>query len=763
MKRLIILIIILCLCGKLFSQVDARNGWRLPTEGVFRIFIVFAEATGDPNYSQVVPGWPAGQMPDDPNIHIDAFVGSNYRSFISRYFHEMSFGKLEVIGDYYPHLLQIPYDSNVNSIGTYYQAFDKIKNICNGQQIQTAKGFQFPDDFDNWTLGTTGQVKAKSPDNYVDCIIVYWRVNKSIGDSRDGGQTYHADPDKTVIANKSGTSTYGRIYTDNPTIFCHEFAHGIIGPNEFHTGGGNGNGIFMENYGGYGMISSYFRNMITYNAWDRYRLGWKNPQHTYTISARNTNGQEINSDLAYGQALNGDSLILVLRDFSITGDAARIKLPYLKTLNSQAKEQWLWLENHQLIPGNIEYEEYKHGPGCQMYSIPKGLYLNLQVGNEDFTTYANSGASSISPIVNFGNYDIIGYEPSTNPNGSSITLATAESSFENPFTGIGFSSFHPQDLNNNDIIEGLECYFDLGVRLDGNEPDPQNYGYQLFPAHGSVFDAFCPGDKISISTNPAPVPKMTYFRTTTLDPVPRTFDNRKIYLNGLSVKVLEQQANGDVKVSVKWNDFAVRNRVRWCGDIVLNERVDLQPKGTLLLDMGLTPVRPVDPIIFNGKKVFSSPTVFTCNAGSVLQAHPSSTVILSNYSNFIAKTGSSLIIDDKSHLIVKPGSLLKIDSNAQVQLSGTGRITIQNGGYLCIAPGACIDLQDLSSILFLEPGAILGTNDSSSGCMSPVSFSGQGNVIDGSANMYIQNETIASNRYIGGKNIYLGKQNHKEM
>ena len=67
--------------------------------------------------------------------------------------------------------------------------------------------------------------------------------------------------------------------------------------------------------------------------------------------------------------------------------------------------------------------------------------------------------------------------------------------------------------------------------------------------------------------------------------MPSADDNRKIYLNGLCVRILEQRANGDMKISIRWNDFNIKNNVRWCGDIVLNEKVIVKPNCTVLLDL----------------------------------------------------------------------------------------------------------------------------------------------------------------------------------
>lgn len=91
-------------------------------------------------------------MPSNPNTIVDTQVSSNYQTYLSKYFQEISFDNLKVTSDYYPQLVQIPYISYVDTYNASYydlqNVFQALKNITNGQQIQTANGFQFPNDFD---------------------------------------------------------------------------------------------------------------------------------------------------------------------------------------------------------------------------------------------------------------------------------------------------------------------------------------------------------------------------------------------------------------------------------------------------------------------------------------------------------------------------------------------------------------------------------------------------------------------------------------
>jgi len=619
------------------------------------------------------------------------------------------------------------------------------------------------------------------PDNRIDCILIYWRVNSKISTKPDNGQfnshlfylsIYSYPPaiyPPIVIGNKTEISSYGRVYADDigSTTFQHEIGHGFVGSNDFHSGGaGGGIGTYMQDYSGYSILSSGNRYHRGYNAWDRYRLGWKNPHNMYEISARNEIGQEVNADLDYMQQ-TGNSVTYILRDFATTGDAVRIKLPYIRTLNPSAKEQWLWIENHQLLQGKVEYEEQKHGANSQMYKIPRGIYLNLQVGNEDFSSFS-SHTNYIAPINKFGRFDFTNYTQSTLAGGKPVIIGETGNAYANPFTGVGFASFHPSDRDNNDVINNNEEYSIGKTKYNGIEI---NANYFASPEHtciGSVYDAYYQGDKISISTNPSINTSYTYrcsYRGTnnnTPETIPALDDNRKIYLNGLSIQVVEQRVNGDIKISINWKDYQISNDVRWCGDIVLNETIDLQSNKTLLLDYGLTPTRPVNPVIFNGKKIFADPTIFTCKQGSLFKANSTSTVRLKNNSTLIAESGSKIELLDDVKLVVESGSTLILKSNSSLKIVGRGRIIIESGGYLCVESGANINLQDVLSAILLRDGAILGANPAlfnNANCISNaanIQTTGNGAIHKQDTDVYVQNETISANRFVAGKNIFVG-------
>lgn len=715
-------IVLFAVVLNLFCQpkVHSYNGWLLPTSGNFRIFAVFAEVEGD-TLELNIDRWEKGKMPEPSLI-------KDYQNYINNYFSEASFGALNVTMHYLDELIKIPLAEQRRN-GAFKKVFENLTNrYNNGQPIKTFDGLSFPDDFDNWTLTTgRGSVKPNIPDNKIDFIAVFWRINSSLG-ARNGGQGNWGS-----LSTKIGDKHYSHriyMYSNDITVLQHEFAHGIVGSNNFHSAPqNNGTAMFIEDYPGFSILSGNARYHPGYNGWDRYRLGWQHPSQTYKISARDEKGNEKDGDLTYGQHI-GDSAVYVLRDFASTNDAVRIKLPYVRTLNPQAREQWIWIENHQLLPGKVEHVASKHGANSHMSKVPRGIYLNLQVGNENFSDFSSSRTNYISPISRFGKFDFTYQSEWPVGDGRYGDLAITDDSFANPFTGVGFNA-HPADNNKNDKIESKEYKNVVGIKYNNKVLGRENFGYFTYHLFGSVYDAFYEGNKISISTNPSTTPWLTYKRSYRLSATPHTDDNRKIYLNGLNIRVLEQRANGDVKVSIRWNDFDIKNNVRWCGDIVLNEKVIVHPNCTVLLDQGLTPIKSVNPIFVNGQKVFADPTLFTAKNNSLFKIERKGATTLKRNSSYVAESGSMLELNDKSIFVIDSGSTLQIKAGANVTIKGRGKIVVKSGGYLCVEEGATINLQNYNSAIILEKGAMWGANPSlfpSISCSSTIPKTGKGSI-----------------------------------
>jgi len=137
--------------------------------------------------------------------------------------------------------------------------------------------------------------------------------------------------------------------------------------------------------------------------------------------------------------------------------------------------------------------------------------------------------------------------------------------------------------------------------------------------------------------------------------------------------------------------------------------------------------------------------------------------IKNEWQGIVVKSGGLLELNSTNisdyNITVESGGSIIIKGN--LAISGNHQITVKGGGYICIDNSAGIQLSDVNSLIKIRENAIIGINPSLSiqaSCISPVniSVSGNGSVIDYNQDVYIQNETITTSRYIGGKNIYVG-------
>ncbi len=654
-----------------FAQ-DSRNGYWLPPYDTLRIFIVYAELAGDPDDPGSIRGWKAGSLPPEPGYLFDhrLMEGEEPRGIITRYYYQASFGRYIVLGDHYPRIVSI--DFKEASRRGIDQVLQRITDPGTGD-ILTAHGYSVNDgDFDFITTGRTGMPKKTEPDSLMDMVMVIWRVNSKMTKDLSAG---YCVPGIKMFAMGSmrGMNSYSSFVDKNYTrytIIRHEFSHLLLGGNNFHTGGaGAGTKTFMPEAGGYAMLSSYLRSSPVYCAFDRRRLGWKHPGNRFQISARNSrDGSEINADLSYGQAFPHGSDEFVIRDFVETGDAIRIELPYLRNRSENIKSQWLWLENHQRLPGNLDHDKASR----------RGLYAYIQVGKEILSgpgTYRGL-CNYTWPVSAFGNYD---FRISEKTGECSVTEA-----FSNPFTGYNNLIYGAYDLEEKDgVIIRNELFLAKRMKVNGRYPDTADFNYPTYPLFGTSFDAFRPGDKIGLSRNPAAVPVLTYRTSSSPRARPTTpldSDNRTIHLNGISVEFLEQRADGSIKLRIRWDDTRIDRDVRWCGDIRLYEELELERGIDIMLDRGLTPTRPMNPVRIRGEYVFSDPTTFTVNRGAGIRMDKGSRLIVRNNSSLVLEPGSridlekraKIVIADSSRLIVHPGT----------RIGGKGRIILGRSASL---------------------------------------------------------------------------------
>lgn len=349
------------------DDYQSMFGMNMVAHGTVRVLVILMEVeyTGG---ADPMPGgsdeWQPGQLPTwvdnaDPTKNLfdhDEPTG-DAQGRVTRYFQQASSGAFNVLGDY----LLAPTNNGVfrlqSTTGNFNFSVPTIFSTVSTQLANTLSGNTYYghddiDDFDRWVIGTSttgvGQPKeqafTENPRKY-DHVAIFCRNCTGPG-NRVGRGGWNAGP---LLGMGINTYTLNGAQSGIPTdVFRHEFGHMLFGHNNFHTSGGgwgeNMGKYWVQQSGGWSLMGLNGSSINSWNAWDRRQMGWMAPGQSFPIAARNAdNTVEANGDL--DPLLPGDAGIYVLRDFVLTGDALRIKLPY--THPSDEYPEWIWVENHQ--------------------------------------------------------------------------------------------------------------------------------------------------------------------------------------------------------------------------------------------------------------------------------------------------------------------------------------------------------------------------------------------------------------------------------
>ena len=277
------------------------------------------------------------------------------------YFNQMSFNKLKFTGEMdtvtTPHTRDWYYQNKKNFGAINKEILEKLD-----KRISFSK-------FDNITK-LKNYIFADSADGKVDMVFIIYRnfimdypdsiaekYNRVFGSgwfgSLNAGIVYVDDSTRTIFTG----ATLRDIFHKDPFRFSiHEFAHFLIGGNQYH----NGRGFWA-------MLSGYEIRSFMINSYERNRLGWINirtiPNDTLTLKN------------------------ITLDDFITTGDALRI------TIDSTSS-QYFYLENHQRISRwdnsskvksetgiYVMRQDALYGEAVFMQMIPADGRFNWEVNN----------------------------------------------------------------------------------------------------------------------------------------------------------------------------------------------------------------------------------------------------------------------------------------------------------------------------------------------------------------------------------------------
>ena len=681
---------------------ESRNGYNAPTFGTIRVLLIFAEVlwnnpANDP-YLLGTQDWPVGQLPVWKDDVFDPFyLGSNTVGEVTRFFQLASSENLKVLGDYLitptNGIFQVT-ESNFGMNGV----IDAVNTIMGGNFI-TAHGLA-ASDFDSFQLNSNdaGLSKSNSGDLKYDVAMVIYR---------NGPYNYPGGNGRTYWFNSSTASLLGHEFNnyiqmgafhDQIPIACarHEFSHLLFGDNSFHTAGEiatNYEDYWVSRPNGWGILGLYGQSLMMWNGWDRMRMGWNASGSTFNPAARNlTNSVYVNGDLDPSNLTQAG--IYYLRDFATSGDALRIKLPYTDPANEYP--EFLWLESHGTYSKNgVKFDRFQHEPASCIYGAVPGLYVQMQIDREktigSVSDVFNSGFSLYTrPLTAEGSYDRI-YENINIPlnciGPASVHPFRLDPEFQNPLTGCGDQEYPGYNLNPNDnILTQLDVYENSIELINGN------YVNALHGVgHSRCAFTLFGNNKLGIGTNPSTATANNVVGTNF--PTSPSKNINKIYLNGVSVKILTQYPNGDAIIEVKFDDVDIENNIRWCAPSIILNPIPT-PTGILLniktgkqvkLDQGKTATRMDNPVIINGEKLFTSPTY--------LQVLPTAWINL--------ETGSSFIVDNNSTLALSPTSRIDIANGAQLIVKNGGLLELK-GCTINVANGGSIKIEDSGKLDYYE-------------------------------------------------------------
>ncbi len=684
------------------AQVDtvrvpnSTNGWFLSPHGTIRILLLFAEIDYDRN-----PGkdpqptgadhWRKGELPTWKDDIFDPRPAAAYVAQVTRYYHDMSLGRYTVLGDYVDTILTLreseyPTVGNAHGIGAL-----AVKEANKLGALRTRHGLGVAD-FDLWKRGgkpgMPKQAGGDDPHSYDHVMVIV----RNSGLTHNQGSVDPGSPGKLFGHESDSQSRFGGMYAMPYEILQHEYNHLLFGGNNFHVGGGNAaqfTSYFPFLQGGWSMMGGSNSSLLTGNAWDRDRLGWRAEDAQHRIGAHRTDGSPTNGDL---DPYHGDTGIYVLRDFMTTGDALRLRLPLLP---ENEYVQWLWLENHQTYTKNGVLSDrfhYEQEMPCVSGAMP-GLYAYVQVDRDN--RYGNDVYGQHSDYLRAlsasGHYDRLLQEGSVDFKclwpGPTHPFEVGERT-ANPLTGNTDTELGLEGPAKGDRLTRSKHYV---PRIEVREGRTVDQG-QFF---GHTRQAFTPqgNRKLGMTTNPGTANMLTLLNqganAINKGGPP---DNRVIHLNGIGVELMEQRPNGDLVVRIRNDDRVLEHALRWCGDsIVLHASpyhgqpaLTLAAGGHLILDRSATPTRLDRPEQMDGRTWYSAPTHFSIVPGATMLASAKSTLELRHGSVLHLMNGarlelhaqSRLVIDAGSQLIVHGSGTLNAKPNVLRKLRKKGRIVM---------------------------------------------------------------------------------------
>lgn len=659
----------------------SEYGSTLSPHGTIRILVLFCEIDYDKNPSKDpqpngAEHWPKGQLPRWKDDLFDAYASDRPQAMVTGYYHDVSLGGFTVLGDYVDHMFTLKESEYAELANAHSVGVAAVKEANKLGSLHTAHDLHIAD-FDLWQRGgKPGFPRTNKPDDphRYDHVMV---IARNSGLTHGQGSTDGGSPGQLYGYESDSQSRFGGMNDLPFEILKHEFNHLLLGGNNFHSGGGNASQF--ESYqicqqGGWSLMGAANSSLLTCSGWDRMRLGWYPPQAPFTINVHDPSGAIVDGDL---DPLAGDTGIFVLRDFVPSGDAIRIRMPFIPRNEYQ---QWLWVENHQTEARNGSRTDRFHwdrpGITCVSNAVP-GLYMEMQIDRENKRGKDIFGglADYLHPLVANGHYDVV-ITNDTNkqacPFGGPARIYRLEDRWQNPLTGSSAQELISFDRNNDGTVErGEHTSLACGYLTDGVLYNDASF-------FGAARHVWRPGGNtvLAMGTNPSSANMLTLDCTGKQEKRKGAApDNRTVYLNGIRVELLRQRDDGGIDVRVSTGDTRLTNDVRWCADSIVlpplkgkdGRALTLATGHRLLIDRSRTATRMTLQEEVDGTRYFAPRTRFTVSTGAIMRIEAKAELQLAN--------GSVLHVMPGAELNMDPTALLTIDASSRIVVHGTAKLT----------------------------------------------------------------------------------------
>ncbi len=627
---------------------------------------------------------------------------------ISEYYYQMSLGEFKFTGE----VLKDPNTNQPIRIDIRPRAAQSIQELS--YSVMDEMYALFPD-FD-WTKfdqrknfpNYKQDNSLTGPDGKPDCVVLIYRSHNGMkhqvfntyrpgwggGIATSYLSRYESKWEGVSFDNAGYTSSNesAKDIEQLRSFFLHEIGHKLYSAPHYNGANGEIGDYFFYPSNAYGMMNTSSILNSAANGWERWVCGW--------IDLEDATGKS--SDLNEPEELKGQYQFY-LEDFVSSGNVIRLKIP-------NTKDQYLWIENHlnkSTFDESLEPGKKLSKNGELVPFAEKGIYMYIERISSDLSILPRYGRRSDSNGLKLlhadGNWDydreLTGTKDWGNYHNNPIFTFTRKQ--RNPIGGTNpfmrylddFPSI-PSDISSKDgkmkyknsvhggYIESVdilqESDWENAYMIYGNFAGRNKEAKEMMNRRNPFFQ---PGDELSLSSENSLVNL-------------RKYDDKKgiqgpFIPSGLTVRVLEKDANGRVEIQINFADFEIRENNLWTGNITI------QPHYLDALKPGLILAEKTTLIV--GKSGTAN-THLQTEAGdfineSMTELAENSSVELMNRAKWIFKDGSTLVL--------RKSSTIRLNENAKIYIQDKSKIILEKGARIIYGNGAEIKFEgEQSEILY---------------------------------------------------------------